>query len=196
MLAAAGGTALFRILVFLHVISALVGVGALVLEPFALGRHGYLGPKSRFDDVERYAIARATLGPRARVAEQALVVTLLAGTAAVAASEGAAEYTDAWVWLTGLTALTALAVLTGLLRPARNRLLVGLGGLAGLGGPPGPAGSTGSTGTAGPGAARAPVEDVKRAEVLALGRRARWGCATVEVLFLLGVVLETWQPGG
>ncbi len=168
MLVAAGDTNLFRLLVLVHVASAVVGFGALALQSLAVAR------LRRFDGAEAYAVARANYA-QVRVGEKFLYVLAVAGVAAVAASDGRVGFDEPWLGIAGGVYLAALAVLHGWIAPARRQLLVVLGGLAGE-----------------PVSGDAP----HRVDLGPLGRRLSLGGAVLDLLLVAALVLMIWQPGG
>jgi hypothetical protein len=167
VLVAAGNTHLFRLLLLVHVASAIVGFGALVGQSVAVAR------LRRFDGVEAYAVARANYA-QVRVGEKFLYLLAVAGVAAVATSDGRIGFDEAWLMIAGGVYLATLAVLHGVIAPARRQLLVVLGGLAGE-----------------PVSGEAP----QRVDLGPLGRRLSLGGALVDLLLVAALVLMIWQPG-
>ena len=171
-LAASGRHAAYVGLVTLHVISALVGFGAVGLAGVYAGRARRIDRPGVLEETVRYFRARA-------LGEVALVLVPVLGVAAVGIDPSGGGLGQVWVGV-ALALWVLAAGLVGLVvRPARAALRAGLG-LPPAGTPP--------LQTAGAAAPDGPA--VRRAAT-----RLSWSAAACDVIFLLAVIDMVIQPG-
>jgi hypothetical protein len=111
-----GHPAIYDILVVLHVVTAVVGFGAVAVSGAygALGRHADPGPETA-GDVQRYFSSPARL-------EYLVLVAPVLGMAAMGVRPGGGEFGD--VWALGGVAIWVAAggLLTVVVRPAERRI--------------------------------------------------------------------------
>jgi uncharacterized membrane protein len=163
---------LYKILLLLHILSVVVGLGAVTLN----GLYGNQAKLRR--GAEGLAIAEAT-DFVTRVATYVIYLIPVFGILLVMASDKAWKFSQTWIGLSFVLYIAALGISHGVMRPTYRRMLELMRELAA--GPP-PAGATG-----GP-----PPQVI---ELEAKGRRMAMGGGALNVLLVLLIALMIWKPG-
>ncbi len=163
---------LYRIVMVLHILVAIVGFGGVMLN----GLYGSQIKKHRGTDA--LAIAEANYKV-STVAEYFIYAVPVLGVLLVLLSDHQIEFSDLWVGLSIAIYVVAIGVSHAVMLPTVRRILVLLRELA-AGGPP-PAG-----------AAAGPPPQVL--ELQALGQRAGATGATLNVMLVAVLVLMVFQP--
>jgi uncharacterized membrane protein len=164
---------LYRIVLVLHILCAIVGFGGVLLNGlYAAQAKARKGP-------EGLAISQANFLV-SKVAQYFIYGVFVFGVLLVPLSDEAWEFEQAWVWLAMALYLVALGISHGLLRPTVERI-IGLQEQLVAMGPP-PAGATGG-----------PPPQVLQLEEQ--GKRAGMFAAALQLLFVVILVLMVFKPG-
>ncbi len=169
MVIAAYGDDLYNVVLVLHILCAIVGFGAVVLN----GVYGNEvkkrpGPEgiAIFDANEKVS----------KLGELFIVAVFVFGFVLVLLSDDVWEFEQTWVWLAMLLFIIAMALSLGVLTPTLKRMRRLMGEMAS--GPP-PAG--------GP--------PPQAAEMQGLGQRVAVLGATLQILLVVILGLMVWKPG-
>jgi hypothetical protein len=168
-------------LLVLHVLSAVVGFGAI----FITGVYAGLARRRADDAVCRY------FRPGPNWAARALYAVPVLGAAVVATSHGADRFAQLWVWVSLLLWAAATALAHAVVWPGEGRIQR-LVAEAGPGGRPGddvPGAVAAETGGGG-------SEGGRRSELDRVCRRVTRAAALIDVVFVVAVVLMVARPGG
>jgi hypothetical protein len=165
----------YDLLVVLHVLSAVVGFGAVgVTGAYAAGARSTPEPR-------RDVRLRRYFSPGRNWAERSLLLTpVLGAIVLVSGDRGAAA--QPWPWIGLACWAAAAAIATAWNWPAEHRVQTWLAGGAAL---EGPAGSPGTASVPGAGDLESFREDCRRLE---------WGATAISLLFLAAVVVMVAQP--
>ena len=176
---------LYNVVLVLHILCAIVGFGAVVLN----GVYGNEvkkrpGPEgiAIFDANEKVS----------KIGELFIVAVFVFGFVLVLLSDDAIEFQQTWVWLSMLLFVIAMALSLGVMSPVLKRMRVLMGEMAS--GPPPAAGSvperpSGSV----PEPPSGPPPQV--AEMQGLGKRVAMLGATLQLLLVAILCLMIWKPG-
>jgi hypothetical protein len=170
--ASAGHPGLYDALVALHVVSAVVGFGAVALS-------GLYGATASHPDRAGATEEAARFFRSPGRAQWLLLVVPVLGAAALGWRPSGADFGDTWVIAASIIWLAAAALLLGVVRPAERRIRAALRPVADRG-PPGPASAR---------PAPAPDPDLAGA-----GRLLMWGAIGSDLLFVAALVLMIGQP--
>ncbi len=162
------GSAIYRIVLLIHVVAAIVGFGALV----ANGMNNAKAFRSPVDAAG--TLLRATQ-PVARIASYAIYALLALGIVLIAISDDAFSFGAAWVSASFVVWFGMVGVFHGMIRPT----VAGLIGRA-------------DALTSGGGAK--PVLDTD-GQAGGLARRLAIGEALIQLLLVIALYLMIWQPG-
>lgn len=167
---------LFNVVLVLHILCAIVGFGAVVLN----GVYGNEvkkrpGPEgiAVFDANERVS----------KIGEIFIVAVFVLGIVLVLLSDDVIEFSQTWVWLAMLLFIVAMALSLGVLRPILKRMRVLMGEMAS--GPP----------AAGSVPERPSGPPPQAAEMEGLGKRVAALGATLQILLVVILGLMIWKPG-
>jgi hypothetical protein len=165
-----GGTnsGIFKVLLVLHILSAIVGLGAVMLNGlYAAQAAKRPGPPGR-------AVSEANLAV-SRIAEKVIYLIPVFGILLVLASDKGVEFNDTFVWVSLLLFIAALGVSHSVLFPGHKKINALM--LEMEQGPPPAAG---------------PPPQV--AQIEAIGKRQAAAGASLDVVAALILVLMIWQP--
>ena len=165
-----GGTnsGIFKLLLVLHILSAIVGLGAVMLNGlYAAQAQKRPGPTGRAVSEANFAVSD--------VAEKVIYLIPIFGILLVLASDGGIEFKNTFVWLGLLLYIGALGVSHSVLIPGHKKINALL--LEMEQGPP-PAGG--------------PPPQV--AQIQALGKKQAAAGGSLNVVVAVILVLMVWQP--
>ena len=170
MLAFGGlNSGIFKFLLVLHILSAIVGLGAVMLNAlYGAEAKSRPGPTGR-------AVAEANFRV-STVSEYARYAILGFGILLVLASDEAIKFSNTWVWLAMLLFIIAIGISHAVMIPSSKKMQALM--LQMEQGPP-PAGG-------------APPQV---AEMQDLGKRLAAGGATLNILVVVILALMIWKPG-
>lgn len=172
MIAIIGGdSGIYKLLVVLHILSAIVGIGTVMLNGlYAAQAQKRQGPAGRAVSEANFAVSN--------VAEKVIYLIPVFGILLVLASEDdRIEFGDLWVWLSLLLFAIALAISHSVMIPGHRRINALLAEME-QGPPP----------TGGP--------PPQVAQIEALGKRQAAGGATLNLLATVILFLMIWKPLG
>lgn len=184
----------YKLVLILHVLATVVGLGAVFLN-------GLYGAQAKArKGPEGLAIAEANL--RVTLIAEWLIYTIpITGIILVLMSDEVIEFDQTWIWLSIVLYVVALGISHGVAIPTAKRMqalmreLNAMGPPPGAGGPPGGAPGGGGPGAGGPGGAPGgPPPQV--AELAALGKKIGTAGAALNLLTVVLIVLMVWKPGG
>jgi hypothetical protein len=164
----------YKVFLLAHLLCVVVGYGAVALDSLALAR------ARRLEGDEAYAVAQAGYAATVRQAGRFLYGVPIFGALAVATSDGAVSFSQAWVSGAFAVWLVGVGVLHGFVVPARRRALVLLGELAGA-----------RVASAGP----TPIVTAQSAQLRGDQQRIAFGQAVFNLATVVALVLMVWQPG-
>jgi hypothetical protein len=170
MLAFGGlNSGIFKLLLVLHILSAIVGLGAVMLNGlYAAQAMKRPGPAGR-------AVSEAN-ETVSNIAEKVIYLIPVFGILLVLASDSAIKFANTWVWLSLALFIGALGVAHSVLIPGHrkiNELLLEMEqGPPPVGGPP-----------------------PQVAQIQALGKRQAAAGATLNVVVAVILFLMIWKPG-
>ena len=170
MLAFGGlNSGIFKALLVLHILSAIVGLGAVMLNGlYAAQSQKRPGPAGRAVSEANYAVSN--------IAEKVIYLIPVFGILLVLASDGAIKFSTTFVWLSLVLFIGALGVSHAVLTPGHKKINALL--LEMEQGPP-PAGG--------------PPPQV--AQLQALGKRQAAAGASLNVVVAVILILMIWKPG-
>lgn len=171
MLAAVGSGA-YKFLLLLHILAAIVGFGAVVLN----GIYGAEAKKRM--GAEGAAIGEANFRV-SKVGELFIYSVPIWGFGLIGMSDKSWKLSQTWLWLALLIYIVGLGISHGLVIPSAKKMNVLARELAG--GPP-------------PGAA-AGGPPPQAVEMDALSKKLAAGGATLNVLLVVILILMIWKPG-
>ena len=164
------GSAIYRIVLLLHVAAAIVGFGGLL----ANGINNAKAFRSPVDQAK--TLLTATQGV-AKTAYYAIYALFALGIVLVAVSDSAISFSAPWISAAFLVVIVMVGISHGMVRPA----------IAGM------------IGRAGDLAASAPGQSLpileSDSEATGLAKRLAIGEGLIQVLLLVGLYLMIWQPG-
>ncbi|MFM8304706.1 MAG: DUF2269 family protein [Actinomycetota bacterium] len=163
----------YKIVLVLHILTVVVGLGAVMLN----GLYGAQAKARR--GPEGLAIAEANFKVT-KIAEYFIYAIPVFGIALVAMSDDRFTFEQTWIWLSILLYVVALGISHGVMIPSTKKMLVAMREMAG--GPPAGAPSTG-----GP--------PPQAAQLEALGKRLGTGGMVLNLITVVIIVLMVWQPG-
>lgn len=171
----------YKIVLILHILTVVVGIGAVMLN-------GLYGAQAKArKGPEGLAIAEANFKV-SMVAEKVIYLIPLFGIGLVFMSktDGVQVYDwdQTWIWLSIVLYIVALGVSHGVVIPTAKRMQVLMKELNAMGPPP--------AGGPPPGAGGPPPQVV---ELEALGKKIGAGGMTLNLLTVVLIVLMVWKPG-
>jgi hypothetical protein len=160
---------LYKSLLVLHILVAIVGLGAVMLNGlYAAQAQQRPGPPGRAVSEANFTVSS--------IAEYFIYAIPVFGILLVLASDEAWEFSQTWVWLALLVYAAAITISHAVMRPNTKRVLALLREMEQS---PPPAGG--------------PPPQV--AELTAAGKRLAAGGATLNVIVVILLVLMIWKPG-
>lgn len=163
-----GFSGIFKVFLVLHVLSAIVGLGAVILNGlYAAQAQKRPGPGGRAISEANYAVSS--------IAEKVIYTIPVWGILLVATSHGFFKFSNTFVWLALLLFIGALGVSHSILFPGHRKINALL--LEMEQGPP-PAGG--------------PPPQV--AQIQALGKRQAAAGMSLDVVLTVIIILMIWQP--
>ena len=163
---------IYKFLLVLHLITVVVGFGAVMLNGVYAARANKAGGR------EGVAISEANTFVSDRVAELFIYAVPILGILLILVSDDVWGFDQTWISLSFLLYIIGIGLSHGLLRPTVKRLnaltaqLAAAGPMPSAGGPP-----------------------PEVAEVEALGKRAGAVGAVLNVIVVLVIFLMVWKPG-
>jgi hypothetical protein len=166
LLGAARTDAAYAALLTLHVVSAVVGFGAVAIS-------GVYGASARHPDREEAREETRRYFRSSGKAEWLVLVVPFLGAGALSVRPGGADFGDTWVVTAALVWLAAAVLLLGVVRPAERRIRVALEVLP----------------------VAAAASDRQGAETARAASRLMWAALACDGLFLVALVLMVYRPG-
>jgi hypothetical protein len=166
LLGAARTDAAYTTLVALHVVSAVVGFGAVAIS-------GVYGATARHPDREDAREETRRYFRSSGKAEWLVLLVPFLGAGALSVRPGGADFGDAWVVAAAFVWLVAAGLLLGVVRPAERRIRAGVPAL--------------------PTVAPA-TSDRQGVEISRAASRLMWAAAASDALFLVALVLMVYRP--
>jgi Predicted integral membrane protein (DUF2269) len=168
MLAYEFGSGVFKALVVLHVLSAIVGIGGVLLNGFyAAEAQKRPGPNGRAVSEANFAVTG--------IAEKVIYLIPVFGILLVLASDGAIKFSNIFVWLSLVLFIAAIGLSHSILIPGHksiNALLLEMEqGPPPVGGPP-----------------------PQVAQIQALGKKQAGTAMVLNLILVVILVLMIWQP--
>ena len=169
MLLATTQSGLYRTLLVLHILSAIVGLGAVMLNGlYASQAMKRQGPTGRAVSEANFAVSS--------IGEKFIYAIPVFGILLVLASDKAWKFSQAWVWLALLLYVVAIGISHSILIPGHKKINALLAemeqGAPPVGGPP-----------------------PQVAQIQVLGKRQAAAGATLNVFVVIFLVLMIWKPG-
>lgn len=159
----------YNVLLVLHILTAIVGLGAVMLNGlYAAQAQKRQGPGGRAVSEANFAVSS--------IAEYFIYAIPVFGILLVLASHHAWKFSQTWIWLSLLLYVTALGISHSILIPGHKRMNALLLEME-QGAPP----------------AGGPPQQV--AEVQAIGKRMAAAGATLNVFVVIFLALMIWKPG-
>ena len=156
---------MYELLVFLHLVAVIVGIGGVALNGlYAKRAMGGEGTEGVAVSEANYAVSN--------VAEKFIYAIPVFGILAVLASDDAHEFSETWIWLSTLLYVVALGISHSIVVPGHRRLNVLGRQLA-----------TGQGGAA------------EGQELATIGKKMAPAGAALDLLALVIVGLMVWKPG-
>lgn len=186
MVIGAYGSDGYKIVLVLHILSAIVGLGAVMLN----GLYG-VQAKAR-KGPEGLAIAEANFKV-SMIAEYVIYAIPVFGIALVFMSDDLIEFSDTWIWLSLLLYVIAIGISHGVVVPTAKRMQVLMKELVGMGPPPGAGSSGGPVAGGPPPGAGGPPPQV--AELEALGKKIGAAGMVLNLIVVVILVLMVFKPG-
>jgi uncharacterized membrane protein len=169
MLAAGLNSGIYKLLLVLHILSVIVGIGAVMLNGlYAAQAQKRPGPPGRAVSEANFAVSD--------IAEKVIYLIPVFGILLVLASDEAWDFGQTWIWLSILVYVAALGISHGVLIPGHKRINALL---AEMENSPPPAGG-------------APPQV---AEIQTLGQRQAMAGMITNLAVVVLVVLMIWKPG-
>ena len=166
---------LFKTVLVLHILCAIVGFGAVMLNAI------YGNEVRKRPGPDGMAVFDANLRV-SHIGEYFIYAVFVFGFLLVLLSDDVYEFSQTWVWLAMLLYVIALGLSHGVLFPALKRMRVLMGELAAAGPPP----------AGGPPAGGPPPQVV---EMEALGKRVGATGAALNLFVVAILVIMIWKPG-
>jgi hypothetical protein len=164
---------IYKLVLVLHILSAIVGFGGVLLN----GLYGQQAKTKK--GPEGLAIAQANFLV-SRVAQFFIYAVFVFGVLLVVLSDDAWSFGDSWIWGSMVLYVVAVGLSHGLLQPNVRRMIGLMEQLAAMGPPP--AGAT---------ATRPPPQVVELQE---RGKRVGAVAATLDVILVVILMLMVWGP--
>jgi uncharacterized membrane protein len=160
---------LYKTLLVLHILTAIVGLGAVMLNGlYAAQAQKRQGPPGRAVSEANFAVSS--------VGEYFIYAIPVFGILLVLASDKAYKFSQTWIWLALLVYVLALGISHSILIPGHKRINALLAemeqGPATAGGPP-----------------------PQAVELQAIGKKMAAAGATLNVFVVIFLVLMIWKPG-
>ena len=180
----------YKVVLVLHILTAIVGLGAVMLN----GLYGAQA-KSR-KGPEGLAIAEANFKV-SMIAEYVIYAIPIFGIGLVFMSKTGGvqiiEFSDTWIWLSLLLYVIAIGISHGVVIPTAKRMQVLMRELVTMGPPPGAGGPGGApAGGPPPGAGGPPPQVV---ELEALGKKIGAAGMVLNLIVVVILVLMVFKPG-
>ena len=170
----------YKIVLTLHILTVVVGIGAVMLN-------GLYGAQAKArKGPEGLAIAQANFHV-SKVAEKVIYLIPLFGIGLVFMSDDVYKFDQTWIWLSIVLYIVALGISHGVVIPTAKRMQVLMGELNAMGPPPGAA-----AGGPPPGAGGPPPQVV---EMEALGKKIGAGGMALNLLTVVLIALMVFKPG-
>jgi hypothetical protein len=173
--ASSGHPALYDTLVALHVVTAVIGFGAIALNGLYGATASHPGRPGAVEEAGRYFRSSGR-------AEWLVLVVPLLGAAALGLRPAGADFGDTWVVAASIIWLAAAALLLGVVRPAERRIRAALHA------------DRADHADDADHAGTAPVRLDTASELAGAGRLLMWGAIGSDVLFVAALVFMIGQP--
>jgi uncharacterized membrane protein len=169
MLAVDMNSGIYKFLLVLHILSIIVGIGAVMLNGlYASQTAKRKGPEGRAISEANYWVSG--------IAEYVIYSIPIWGILLVVASDDAWKFSQTWIWLALVLFVVAMGISHGVMFPSHKRLNQLLAESERT---PPPAGDP----------------PPQAAEIAQLGQRLAIGGGTLNVIVVIFVALMIWKPG-
>ncbi len=178
MVLGAYGSDGYKIVLTLHILTVVVGIGAVMLN-------GIYGAQAKArKGPEGLAIVEANLKV-STIAEYVIYAIPVFGIALVFMSDDVIEFDQTWIWLSIVLYIAAMGISHGVVFPSTKKMVTLMKELNAMGPPP--------SGGPPPGAGGPPPQV---AQMEALGQRLAAGGMALNLITVVIIVLMVWKPGG
>jgi uncharacterized membrane protein len=168
MLAASINSGIYKLLLVLHILAVVVGIGAVMLNGiYAAQAQKRPGPPGRAVSEANFAVSQ--------IAEKVIYLIPIFGILLVVTSGDAWKFSQTWLWLSILLYVAALGVATGVMTPGHRRINTLLAEMENT-----------------PPAGGAPPQVVELQQV---GQRLAMGGAFLDLAVVALIALMVWKPG-
>jgi uncharacterized membrane protein len=155
----------FELMVFLHIVTVVVGIGGVVLNGL-YAKHAMKG-----EGTEGIAVSEANFAVSG-VAEKFIYAIPVFGILAVLASDDAYEFSETWIWLSTVLYVVALGISHSIMIPGHRRLnVLGRQLASGQGG------------------------EAEMTEIGKIGKKLAPAGAALDILAIVIIALMVWKPG-
>jgi len=170
LLAVGLNSGIYKLLLVLHILCAIVGIGGVTLNAFyGLAAQRRKGPAALAIAQTNYDVSM--------IAEKFIYAVFPLGILLVLTSDDAWSFSDLWIWLSMLVYIAALGISHGLVLPTARRMHTLMADLVSR--PPAPGG---------------PPPEVAQLE--ALGKKIGMSSTLLHVATVALVALMVWKPAG
>jgi uncharacterized membrane protein len=160
----------YRLVYLLHILSAIIGFGGVILSGVYAARARKLPPG------EALAIMEANTFVAEKVAQIFIYLTAVWGFGLVGLSDEVWKFSQTWVWLSIVLFVIAVGISHGVMRPRIHRMLDLMRAVATRGAPAG-----------------GPPPEAK--EMGAIGQQVGMTGVVLDVFLVVLLVLMIWKPG-
>jgi hypothetical protein len=160
----------YRLVYLLHILSAIIGFGGVILSGVYAARARKLPPG------EALAIMEANTFVAEKVAQIFIYLTAVWGFGLVGLSDEVGKFSQTWVWLSIVLFVIAVGISHGVMRPRIHRMLDLMRAVATRGAPAG-----------------GPPPEAK--EMGAIGQQVGMTGVVLDVFLVVLLVLMIWKPG-
>ncbi|MDQ1521715.1 MAG: putative integral rane protein [Actinomycetota bacterium] len=169
MLAVGINSGIYKFLLLLHILSVIVGIGAVMLNGiYAAQAQKRPGPGGRAVSEANFMVSQ--------IAERVIYLIPIFGILLIAVSDKAWKFSQTWIWLSLVLYIAAVGVAHAVMTPGHRRINELLAEME----------------TAPPPAGGAPPQV---AEVQQIGQRLAMGGAFLNLAVVALVALMIWKPG-
>jgi len=173
MILAAGGinSGIYKFLVVLHLIAAIVGFGGVLLNGvYAAQARKRPGPTGRAVTEANYAVSM--------LAEKFIYAVPILGLAAMGFSDSVWKFSQTWIWLSLVLYVLAIGISHSVMIPGHRRIIELMKAMEEA-----------------PTGGRAPGPPPQVAELEATGKRLAGGAMVLNLMLVAIIAMMVWKPG-
>ncbi len=169
LLLATTNSGIYKLLLVVHILSAIVGLGAVMLNGlYAAQVQKYQRPQGRAISEANFAVST--------IAEYVIYTIPVWGILLIVASDKAWKLSQTWIWLSLLLYVVAIGIAHAVMIPGHRRVNALLAQME-----------------QGPPAGGGPAAHA--AQIQSLGQRQAMGGAALNIIVVLILLLMVWKPG-